>query len=71
MYAEFTKKKVFVLTVGAGSLVRPCHGRQKVSIPDCDLTGRRSTITLLPVRLHSGIINSSYTNNVLSVCVHV
>ena len=42
MYTEFTKKKVFeLLTVGAGSPAHRCHGRQKVSIPKCDLTGRR------------------------------
>ena len=32
------------------------HGRQKVLIPECDLTGRleeRCTITLLPVGSHS------------------
>ena len=53
MYTEFAKKKVFgLLTVGAGSPPRHRHGRQKVSIPECDLTRRleeRSTITLLAV----------------------
>ena len=48
---RFYKKKVFGLfTVGAGSPARHRHGRQKVSMPECDLTGRldeRSTITLL------------------------
>ena len=30
------------------------HSRQKELIPECDLTGRRSTITILTVRSHSG-----------------
>ena len=33
--------------------------RQKVSIPECDLTGRRVTVDLLPVGSHSGIHDSS------------
>ena len=42
MYTEFTKKKVFeLLTIGAGSPASCRHGRQKVSIPEGDLTGRR------------------------------
>ena len=54
MYAEFTKKKVFeLLTIGAGTPACHSHGRQEVSIPECNLTGRRSTITLLLVRSHS------------------
>ena len=57
MYAEFTKKKVFkLLAVGAQSPARHCHGRQTVLIPECDLTG---TITLLPVRSHSGLLAST------------
>ena len=47
------KKKVFeLLALAAASLAHPRHGRQKVSIPECDLTGtleERFTITLLPV----------------------
>ena len=44
-----TKKKLFEqLTVGAGSPVRRRCGRQKVLIPECDLTGRRVTVDLLP-----------------------
>ena len=57
MHTEFTKKKV-LLTLAAVSSARCRHGRHKVSIPECNLTGRleeRSTITLLPVRLHSGL----------------
>ena len=53
------KKKVFgQLTLAVASPVHRRHGRHKVSIPECDLTGRleeRSTITLLPVGSHSGI----------------
>ena len=56
MYAEFTKKRVFeLLTVAAGSPVHHRHGRQKVSIPEYDLTGRRVMVDLMPVRSHSGI----------------
>ena len=43
------------LTLVAVSPARRRHGRQKVSIPECNLSGRleeRSTITLLPVRSH-------------------
>ena len=41
------KKRVFeLLTLAAVSPARSRHGRQKVSIPECDLTDRRSTITL-------------------------
>ena len=51
VYTEFTKKKVSEqLMLAAVSSARRRHGRQKVSIPKCDLTGRleeRSTITLL------------------------
>ena len=51
---EFTKKKVFErLTVAAPPPVRRCHGRQKVSNPECDLTGRRVMVdrsSSLPVR---------------------
>ena len=44
MYTEFSKKKVFEqLTLAAASPAHRRHGRQKVSIPECDLTGRRST----------------------------
>ena len=54
MYTKFTKKKVFeLLTVGARSLVRRRHGILKVSIPECDLTGRRVMVdrsSSLPVR---------------------
>ena len=54
MHTEFAKKKVFKqLTLAAVSSTRRRHGRQKVSIPECNLTGRleeRSTITLFPVR---------------------
>ena len=98
VYTEFTKKKVFgQLTLAGASPARFRHGRHKVSIPECDLKGRRSTITLLPVRSHSGIdtfclpwrrhagdpaptvshsksfflVNSAYTNNVLSAGVDV
>ena len=54
VYAEFTKKKGFqLLTVGAGSPAHRYHCRQKVWIPECNLTGRRFTITLLPVRSNS------------------
>ena len=42
------------LTLAVAPPARRPHGRQKVSIPECDPTGRRSTIILLPVRLHSG-----------------
>ena len=53
MYTEFMKKKVFkLLTLSAAPQVRRRHGRQKVSIPECDLTGtleERFTIILLPV----------------------
>ena len=31
------------------------HGRQKMSIPACDLIGRRVMVDLLPVRSHLGI----------------
>ena len=45
VYTEFTKKNVFEkLTVAVASPVRCRHGRQKVSIPECDLTGRRVTV---------------------------
>ena len=40
MYIEFTKKKVFeqlMLAVATPACCR--HGRQTVSIPECDLTG--------------------------------
>ena len=51
VYTEFTKKKSFgQLTLAVASLVRRHHGRQKVSIPECEQTGRRSTMTLLPIR---------------------
>ena len=54
VYTEFTKKKFSgQLTLAVAS---PAH--QKGLIPTCNLTGRleeRSTITLLPVRSHSGI----------------
>ena len=56
--------KIVLLTIGAGSLVRLRHGRQKVSIPNCNLTGRleeRYTITLLPV--------SATRESTLFVCV--
>ena len=56
---EFTKEKVFgQLMLAVGLLARGRHGRQKLLIPKGDLTGtleERSTITLLPVWLHSGI----------------
>ena len=56
VYTEFTKKKVFgQLTLAVAPLARRRYGRQKASIPECDLTGMRSTITLLPVRSYSGI----------------
>ena len=54
VYTEFTRKKVFeqlMLAVATPACCR--HGRQKVSTPECDLTGRleeRFTLTLLPVR---------------------
>ena len=61
MYAEFTKKRVFeLLKVGAGYPARRQHGRQKVSIPEYDLTGRRIMVDL-PVRSHSGIDTSCLT----------
>ena len=45
MYTEFTKKTVFEqLTLAVASSARRCHGRQQVLIPECDLTGKRSTI---------------------------
>ena len=59
VYTEFMKRKVFkLLRLAAEAPVRRCHGRQKVSIPECDLTGtleEQFTITLPPVRSHSGI----------------
>ena len=56
MYTELTKTKVFgQLTLAVAPPACWRHGRQKVLIPECDLTGRRSTITLLPVRSYSGI----------------
>ena len=59
VYAEFAKKKVLgQLTSVAASPACRRHGRQKVLIPECNLTGTPeewSIITLLPVRSHSGI----------------
>ena len=50
--AEFTKKEVFeLLIVGGGSPTCRRQGRQKVSIPECDLTGRRSTVTVPPLKI--------------------
>ena len=44
------------LMVAAAPPVRCRHGRQKVLIPECDLTGRRvDRPSSLPVRSHSGI----------------
>ena len=59
VHTEFAKKNVleqFTLATVSSACHR--HGRQKVLIPKCDLTLRleeRATITLLPVRSHSGI----------------
>ena len=68
-----TKKKVFEqLMLASVFLARRRHGRQKVSIPECNLTGRleeQSTITLLPVRLFIKLY--VHTNNVVSAGVHV
>ena len=48
VYTELAKKKIFgQLRLAVAPPARRCHGRQKVLIPECDLTGRRSTITLL------------------------
>ena len=56
MYTEFTKKKVFgQLTLAVAAPARRCRGRQKVLIPECDLTDRRVVVdrsSSLPVRLH-------------------
>ena len=57
VYTEFTKKKVFgQLTLAVASPACHRHGRQKVSIPECDLTGRRAMVdrsSSLPVRLYN------------------
>ena len=50
------RKKVFeLLTIGAGSPACRHQGRKKVSIPECDFTGRRVMVDLPPVRSHTGI----------------
>ena len=50
-----TKRVFELLTVAAGSPAPRRHGRQKVPIPEYDLTDRRKTVDLLPVRSHLGI----------------
>lgn len=68
MYAEFTKKRVFeILTVGAGSLAGRHHGRQKVLIPEYDLTGRRVMVDLLPVRSQPVRLSPAYLDNVMPI----
>ena len=48
VHTEFTKKRVFGWpTLAVESPARRRPGRQKVSIPECDLTGRRVTVDLL------------------------
>ena len=47
MYTEFTKKKVFELpTLAAAAPARCRHGRQKVLIPECNLTGTETMVNL-------------------------
>ena len=54
VYTEYMKKKVFeLLRLAAATPARRNHGRQKVSIPKCDLTGRRVMVnrsSSVPVR---------------------
>ena len=70
---QFTNKKVFgQLMLAVALLTCRHHCRQKVLIPECDLTGRRSTITLLLksasfiviMHLHKGLTHS-ITNKTL------
>ena len=59
-YVEQQRDYSEQLTLAIASPARRHHGRQKVSIPEWDLTGRLeewSTITPLSVRSHSGIDN--------------
>ena len=61
VYAEFTKKKVFdQLTVGAGSPAWLHHGRQKVSIPECDPGDTTSKVSSLLSVLKIAILMRVY-----------
>ena len=62
VYAEFTKKGFELLTVGAGSPAHHSHGRQKVSIPEWDLTGRRVVLD------HSSSLWASSPKTFFLVC---
>ena len=66
MYTEFMKKKVFEQLTA-----RRRHERQKVLIPECDLTGRKVMVNRSSSVLVSAFfINSVYTNSVLKARVH-
>ena len=70
MFTEFTKKRVLgQLTLAVTSPAGRCHGRQKVSISECDLTGRRVMVDLLPVREIRLLFGESFTV-ILIFCEH-